>query len=64
MYVHSESALSDLAANLDAVDGVLTLSLAQNELVIDVVAVLANELARSEELGTKGANFGGLGRHG
>ena len=63
-YIHTKSALSDLAADLNAVDGVLALSLAQNELVIDVVAVLANELARSEELRTEGTNFSGLRRHG
>jgi hypothetical protein len=46
------------------VDGVGVLSLAQDELVVHIVAIFANELAGGEELRSKGTNFGGLGRHG
>lgn len=62
--VHIQSALSNATASFDAVHGVLALSLAKNELVIDIIAVLADQLAGSQELRTEGANFCGLGRHG
>jgi len=61
--VHTQSALSYLTTDLDAVHGVVILGLAQNELVVDIIAVLSNEFARSKKLRTERTNFSWLRRH-
>jgi hypothetical protein len=63
LFKNAQSTFGDPAANLDAVHGVVILRFAQNELVIYIIAIFSNELARSEELGTERTDFSGFGRH-